>query len=33
MRHPLVGLLDELTVHLILELRVRQAHLQGILGQ
>lgn len=32
-RHPLVGLLDELTVHLILELRVRQAHLQGILGQ
>lgn len=32
-RHPLVGLLDELTVHLVLELRVRQAHLQGILGQ
>lgn len=32
-RHPLVGLLDKLTVHLILELRVRQAHLQGILGQ
>lgn len=32
-RHPLVGLLDELTVHLILELRVRQAHLQCILGQ
>lgn len=32
-RHPLVGLLDQLTVHLILELRMRQAHLQGILGQ
>lgn len=30
---PLVGLLDELTVHLILELRVRQAHLQSILSQ
>lgn len=33
MRRPLVGLLDELTVHLILELRVRQAHLQSILSQ
>lgn len=33
MRRPLVGLLDELTVHLILELRMRQAHLQSILSQ
>lgn len=33
MWRPLVGLLDELTVHFVLELRVRQAHLQGILGQ
>lgn len=33
MRRPLVGLLDQLTVHLILELRVRQAHLQSILSQ
>lgn len=33
MRRPLVGLLDELTVHLVLELRVRQAHLQSILSQ
>lgn len=32
-RRPLVGLLDELTVHLILQLRVSQAHLQSILGQ
>lgn len=32
-RRPLVGLLDELTVHLILELRVRQAHLQSVLSQ
>lgn len=28
-----VGLLDQLTVHLVLQLRVRQAHLQCILGQ
>lgn len=33
MRRPLVGLLDELTVHLILELWVSQAHLQSILSQ
>lgn len=30
---PAVGLLDQLTVHFILELRVGQAHLQCILGQ
>lgn len=30
---PAVGLLDELTVHFILQLRVGQAHLQSILGQ
>lgn len=28
-----VGLLDQLTVHLVLELGVRQAHLQCILGK
>lgn len=33
MWRPPVGLLDKLTVHFILELRVRQAHLQSILGQ
>lgn len=32
-RRPAIGLLDQLTVHLILELRVRQAHLQCILSQ
>lgn len=30
---PPVGLLDELTVHLVLQLRVGQAHLQSSLGQ
>lgn len=30
---PAVGLLDKLTVHFILQLRVGQAHLQSILGQ
>lgn len=30
---PPVGLLDELTVHLVLQLRVGQAHLQSVLGQ
>lgn len=33
MRRPAVRLLDELTEYFILELRVRQAHLQCILGQ
>ena len=30
---PAVRLLDELTVHFILQLRVGQAHLQSVLGQ
>lgn len=33
MWRPAIGLLDQLTVHFILELGVRQAHLQCILGQ
>lgn len=32
-RHAAVGLFDELTVHLILQLRVCQTHLQCTLGQ
>lgn len=32
-RRPAVGLLDKLTEHFILQLRVGQAHLQSILGQ
>lgn len=32
-RRPAVGLLDQLAIHLVLQLRVGQAHLQGALGQ
>ena len=33
MWRPPLRLFDQLTVHLVLQLRVRQAHLQCILGQ
>lgn len=32
-RRPAIGLLDQLAVHLVLQLRVGQTHLQSILGQ
>lgn len=33
MRHPAIGLLDQLAVHFVLQLWVGQTHLQSILGQ